>query len=165
MSIPFQIVWSDVSNNILTAEAFPINFPGQSTTPAQLQVRSNAVTLQTYETLVGVKFFLTGDPDDINIVQNIWTTIGGSTRPELNGGVDISFDFGQTYIRFDITHGLESAPSTWIPLPAEAVGAQGADQTLGAFDTAHIIIRYVIPPGATQYEKFDIRLGIDFDIL
>jgi hypothetical protein len=165
MSVPFQIVWSDVSNNILTTQSFPIGFPGTVSTPEQLQVRSNAATLGTYETLTGVKFYLTGDPDDINTVQNVWPTLGGTSKPELNGGVDISFDFGRTYTRFDTTHGYEADPGTFIPLPIQAVGSQGTAETLGAFDTAHLIIRYTIPPGATQFKKLDIRLAMDFDII
>lgn len=165
MSTPFQLIWSDVSNNILTTQAFPIGFPGTVSIPHLLQVRSNAAALQTFETLTGVRFFLTGDPNDINTVQNIWPSLGGPSKPELNGGVDISFDFGQTYIRFDATNGVENEPSTWILLPIEAVGAQGAAQTLGAFDTAHLILRYIVPPGAAQFKKLDVRLAMDFDIL
>ncbi len=165
MSVPFQLVWSDVSNNILTQQWFPIGFPATTSQPQQLQVRSNAAALSTFETLTGVTFFLTGDPIDVDTVQNIWPTLGGLTKPELNGGLDISFDFGRTYIRFDSTHGVEGIPNTWIPMPIEAVGSQGAAETLGAFDTAHLIVRYVIPPGAIQYKQLDIRLALDFDII
>lgn len=165
MSTPFQLVWSDVSNNILTQKWFPISFPATTSIPQQLQVRSNASTLQTFETLTGVKFFLTGDPTDVDTVQNIWPNLGDINKPELNGGVEISFDFGRTYTRFDQTHGLESSPATWISLPVEAVGTQGAFETLGAFDTAHLIVRYVIPPGAIQFKSLDIRLALDFDII
>src|SRR5271166_5163027 len=125
MSVPVQLIWSDVSNNILSTATFAIGFPGTTSAPYQLQVRSNAADLQTFETLVNCKFFLTGDPNDINTVQGIWPTLGGVTKPELNGGVDISFDFGQTYTRFSLTQGLESNPSTWVPLPSTAVGTQG----------------------------------------
>lgn len=162
---PFQIVWSDVSNNILTQQWFPIGFPGTVSPPQQLQVRSNAADLQTFETLTGVKFYLTGDPDDVNAVQNIWPTLGGANKPELNGGFEISFDFGRTYTRFNQETGLQSDPSTWIPMPVEAVGTQGSAETLGAFDTAHLIVRYIIPPGAVQFQKLDIRLALDFDII
>lgn len=165
MPAPFQLVWSDVSNNVLNGASFPIGFPGTTSVPQQLQVKSNAAALQTFETLTNVKLFLTGDADDINIVQNIWPTLGGNTRPELNGGVEISFDFGRTYTRFDATHGAEADISTWIQLPVEAVGSAGAAQTLGAFDVAHLILRYVIPPGATQFEKLNISLALDFDII
>lgn len=162
---PFQLVWSDVSNNILTSQWFPIAFPATTSQPRQLQVRSNAAALQTFETLTGVKFYLTGDPTDVNTVQNIWPSLGGVDKPELNGGIEISFDFGRTYIRLDLTHGLESDPSTWIDLPVEAVGTQGAAKTLGAFDTAHLIVRYIVPPGAIQFKQLDIRLALDFDII
>lgn len=163
--MPFQLIWSDVSNNVLTSSFFPVSFPGTSSPPLQLQVRSNAIDLGTFETLTGVKFYLTGNASDINIVQNIWTTLGSSTRPELNGGVDISFDFGTTFTRFDINNGVQSNPSTWISLPAEAVGQQGSDNTLGPFDTAHLLIRIVVPPGATQFKKLDIKLALGFDII
>jgi len=165
MSTPFEIIWTDVSNNVLGVSWFPIGYPATISMPQQLQAHTNAATLQTFETLENVKFFLTGDPDSVDIVQNIWPTLGGSSRPDLNGGYDISFDYGRTYIRFDSTHGVEGSPATWISLPAEAVGAQGADGTLGAFDTAHFIVRVVIPPGADQYGELNISLGIDFDII
>lgn len=162
---PFQLIWSDYSGNQLSQAGFPVGFPGTVSIAQQIKVTSNAIQLQTFETLVGVKFFLTGDANDINTVQNIWPTLGGLNEPELNGGFDVSFDFGSTYIRFDSTHGLQSDPSTWISLPAEAVGLQGVDETLGAFDTAYLIIRYVIPPQATQFGVLNVNLGMDFDII
>jgi hypothetical protein len=115
--------------------------------------------------LKSVKIFLTGDPSDINMVQNVWPTLGGANRPELNGGYDISFDFGRTYTRFDSTHGLESDSTTWIVLPSESIGLQGQDGVLTAFDTAHMLVRVVVPPGDIEYKSFDIRLAMDFDIL
>lgn len=165
MGTPFKLIWTDVSNNILSECWFPISFPGITNAPQQVRVRSNAIDLKTFETLTGVKLFLTGNSDDINAVQNVWPILGNYDKPELNGGIDISFDFGRTYIRFDSTHGVESNPSTWLSLPAEAIGTQGAFETLGAFDIAHFILRYIIPPGAKQYRKLDIRLGMDFDII
>lgn len=165
MSTPFQLIWSDVSNNVLTTDWFPVAFPGTTSVPLQLQVKSNASALQTYEVLEGVKFFLTGDADDVDIVQNVWPGLGGPNKPELSGGYEVSFDFGRTYIRFDSLHGLESSPSTWITLPSEAVGAGGLDGTLGPFDTAHLIVRVVVPPGADQFRAMHLRLGMDFDII
>lgn len=162
---PFQIIWSDVANNVLTQSWFQIGFPNTSSLPQQLQVRSNAAALRTFETLTGVKLYLTGNPVDLNVVQNIWPTLGGVTRPELNGGYDISFDFGRTYIRFDSTHGLESNPGTWITLPVEAIGQQGTAGVLGAFDAAHLVVRVVVPPGAVDFRKLDVQLTMDFDIL
>ena len=165
MSTPFQLIWTDVSNNVLGADWFPIGFPGTTSTPLQIQVKSNAAALQTYEILQNVKFFLTGDSNDVNTVQNIWPGLGGPSRPDLNGGYEISFDFGRTYVRFDSTVGVEANASKLLPLPVEAVGAQGLDETLGPFDVAHLILRVVVPPGATQYKALDVRLGMDFDII
>lgn len=165
MADPFIIVWLDGSGNPLPAAVFPIGFPG-TTTPAQLvQMRTNAVHLQTYETLEGIAFFLVGDATDINIVQNIWPTLGSASQSGLNGGYEMSFDNGRTYIRFDATHGVQSDSTTWIQLPKEAIGSQGIDGVLGAFDTAHLIVRAVVPPGATQYQSFNIQLGLGFDVI
>jgi hypothetical protein len=165
MNAPFQLIWLDGSGNVLPAAVFPIAFPGTTSPPQLIQLRSNAAVLQTYETLVGVSFFLVGDTDDINTVQNLWPTLGGVSQSGLNGGYDISFDSGRTFIRFDPTHGVQGNQSSWIELPAEAIGSQGTVGVLGAFDTAHLIVRVVVPPGATQYQSFAIQLGVDFDII
>lgn len=172
MPIPFQIIWSDESRNEIRGPNIPnglvwlpIAFPGTTSETQFLQFRSNAQELQTYELLSDVKFFLTGNKDDVNIVQNVWTSYGNASKPELNGGFEISFDFGRTFIRFDSGVGVETDPNTWILLPATAVGSQGVDGILGAFDIARLLTRYVVPPGATQFQTLDLRLGIDFDII
>ena len=165
MSVPFQIIWSDEFNNILTSDSFGICFPATTSQAQQIQMASNSLALQTFETLINVSFFLTGDTNDVNTVQNIWPTIADSSNAQLNGGAEISFDSGQTFIRFDATHGNKSKPATWIPLPAEAIGFGAVDQTLGSFDKAHIIYRYVIPPGASQFGKLNVVLSAGFDII
>lgn len=172
MPSPFQIIWSDDSGNEIKGPDIPnglvwlpIGFPSTTSGIQSLQIHSNAQILQTYEVLSGVKFFLTGTPADVNIVQNIWPYYGDTTKPELNGGFEISFDFGRTYIRFSQSVGLASDSSTWVLLPASSIGTQGVDGILGAFDIARVITRYVIPPGANQFQSLDIHLGIDFDII
>lgn len=172
MPTPFQIIWSDNSGNEIRgpnipngAVWLPIGFPTTTSQIQSLQFRSNAQDLQTYEVLSNVNFYLTGNPNDVNTVQNIWTNYGGPTKPELNGGFEISFDFGRTYIRFNSNIGVESNPATWILLPTEAVGAQGIVGILGPFDIGRVIVRYIIPPAADQYQTFNISLGIDFDVI
>lgn len=165
MSTPFSLIWTDEFNNTLTTESFAICFPGNTSQAQQIQIRSNTAALFTFETLINVAFYLTGDADDINTVQNIWPTIGGTSNYQLKGGLDISFDFGRTYIRFDQTHGVKGDSSTWIPLPAEAVGYGAIAKTIGAFDTAHFLLRYVIPPNAAQFGKLNVALSIGFDII
>lgn len=172
MPIPFQIIWSDESGNELKGPDIPnglvwlpVGFPGTTSSIQSLQIRSNAQELQTFEILSNVKFFLTGNPTDVDIIQNIWPNYGDETKPELNGGFEISFDFGRTYIRFNSFVGVESNPDTWVLLPVTAVGSQGVNGILGAFDIARISVRYVIPPGVTQFQPFNASLGIDFDII
>lgn len=165
MSIPFSLVWTNSSDAVISEAGFPVAFPGTASIAHQLQLASNAFQLQTFETLTGVGFFITGDEADVNIVQNVWPVLGGTTKPQLNGGLDISFDRGQTYTRFDSTHGVQRDSSTWISLPITSVGSQGIAATLGPFDTSHFIVRYIIPPGAVNYGVLNISLGIGFDVI
>jgi hypothetical protein len=103
-----------------------------------------------------VKFYLTGDPNDIATVQGSWPNLGFSynpQRPQLNGGFQISFD-GIDWTTFSIKNpaltgsvgaGDQNDPSTWILLPASAIGSDGQDGTLGPYDQATFYIRFVVP--------------------
>jgi hypothetical protein len=169
----FYLVWKEGTTTLKgfsstwldNPTVFPINFPGYTTPAKTLTLASSAKDNASFETLQSVKLYLTGDPTDIQTVQIIWPTLGGTSKPQLNGGLEISFDFGRTYTRFDSTHGLESNSTTWLTLPKSAIGLSGLDGTLGPFDQAQIMTRYVIPPGATTFKVFDIRLAIDCDIV
>lgn len=169
--MPFQVFWTDASGNEIKGPdnptgtyMFPVVFPGTSSLATQIQMRTNARDLQSYETVQNVSFYLSGNATDVNTVQNVWPVIS-SSQSQLNGGFDISFDFGRTYIRFNNTTGVLGDPSSWILLPAEAIGSQGVDGQLGAFDSATMIIRLVIPPSATEYKILNIELGVDFDVI
>jgi hypothetical protein len=147
---------------------FPVSFPGQVSIPQSATLRSSARDTNTLETLVGVKVYLTGLAADIAIVQSQWPYLGNAftpARPELNGGVEISFDQGRSYTRFSNEVGLEATPSTWITLPAISVGLNGIAGQLGPFDQAHMLVRFNIPQGATLYKVPDIRIAADFDII
>lgn len=169
--MPFELIWSDASGNEIKGPdlpagnyMFPVSFPGTTSASTQIQVRSNSSILLTYETLTNVKFYLTGSAADVTTVQQVWPNVS-ATQLQLNGGFEISFDFGRTYIRFDSNNGVKASPNTWVQLPAEAIGLQGSDGKLGAFDSATMFIRFVVPPSATQYKVLDIKLGVDFDII
>lgn len=146
------------------ALTFPVTFPGRFSEAKKVTLRSSARDSNTLETLTNVKLFLTGDADDLQIVQSIWPAMDAD-RPELNGGLEISFDEGRTYTRFSSAVGLQSNSGTWITLPASAIGLNGTDGKLGPFDQAHMLLRYKIPPGADQYRVFDVRLGVSFDVV
>jgi hypothetical protein len=162
---PFSLLWQNNSGEAMPTAGFPVGFPGTTSIAQILQVSSNALALQTFESLVGVGFFLVGDAEDVNTVQYVWPALGGVSEPQLNGGLDISFDNGQTYTRFDSTNGVQANPATWISLPVTAVGSQGVAEVISAFDVAHFIIRFVIPPGATQYGVLNLSLGMGFDVI
>jgi hypothetical protein len=83
----------------------------------------------------------------------------------VTGGVEISFDNGLTWNRFSNTVGLARTPSTWLVLPQEAVGSVGTAGQIGAFDTAHMLVRYVIPPSVTLTKILDVQLQIDCDVV
>lgn len=133
-----------------------ISFPSNQTIPINVRMSSSSHDLQTFDTFIKVKLFLTGDPDEINTVQAIWPTQGG--------GFQISYDGGKTYTTFTITYGYEANPATWVLLPASSIGLGGADGILGPFDSANLVIKYVIPEQANQYQIYDIQLTADFDI-
>ena len=89
-----------------------------------------------------MKFYLTGDADDLTLVQKTWPNLGfayNPPRPELNGGFQISFD-GINWTTFSIKDptltgsvgaGDQNDPTTWILLPASSIGVNGQDGTLG----------------------------------
>jgi hypothetical protein len=175
MANPFYLIWQEGST-VLEGYSngdwidgqltFPIVFPGV-TTPAQaLSLSSSASTNLTFETLINVAFYLTGS--DAPVVQDEWpylTDAYGNATPAVTGGVEISFDNGLTWNRFSNTVGLASTPSTWLALPQEAVGSVGTAGQIGAFDTAHMLVRYVIPPSVTLTKILDVQLQVDCDVV
>jgi hypothetical protein len=175
---PFYLIWKqngiiltgkdNSGNYINNASVFDINYPGNISEPQVLTVSSSAQTEQTFNTLKNVGIYLTGDPVSLEIVQQLWPTLGNGfvpVRTDLNGGFQISFDGGRNYTTFDPSTGVEGSPDTYIPLPGLAVGINGEDGTLGAFDTATFIVRILIPPGAVEYQQLKIALALDFNIL
>lgn len=147
--------------------AFPVGFPGQQNTTQTVVLSSSAGSEGTLETLNNVRLYLTGDLGDLAIVQGLWPALGDAyspPRPEMNGGFDISFD-GSNYIRFSTLVGLASDPTTWLTVPAVAIGQNGADGVLGPYSTATMFLRYVIPPTVTTYKTFNIQLAVDMDIV
>jgi hypothetical protein len=148
--------------------SFPVCFPQRYSEAKIVTLRSSARDSGTLETLKSVKFYLTGNATDLIQVQETWPYYGSSFSPnrvELNGGFEISFDEGRTYTRFSKTAGYASDPSTWISLPASAVGLNGIAGQLGPYDRARIYMRYRVPQQATNYKLLDVRLAVDFDIV
>lgn len=133
-----------------------ISFPNSSTTPITVGMASSARDRFTYDTLRNVKLYLTGDPNQIAIVQGIWPTQGG--------GLFISYDGGKTYVPFTTAYGYELDPTTWVTLPAVSIGLSGLAGVLGPFEAAHFVLKYVLPEQATQYQVYDISLTADFDV-
>jgi hypothetical protein len=174
----FYLIWQqngvtltgkDSSGNYINnALVFNINYPGNLTEAQNISVSSSAQTENTFNTLTNVGIYLTGDPVSLEIVQQLWPTLGNGyypVRADLNGGFQISFDGGSNYTTFDPSTGVEGQPNTYITLPALAVGINGETGTLGAFDVANFIIRLIIPPGAVEYQQLNIALALDFDII
>lgn len=133
-----------------------ISFPNNSTPAVPVSMASSARDRFTFDTLINVKLYLTGDPKQIDIVQHIWPTQGG--------GLLISYNGGKTYVPFTTTYGYELDPTTWVTLPALSIGLGGQAGILGPFEAAHFVLKYVIPEQATQYQVYDIALTADFDV-
>jgi hypothetical protein len=145
---------------------FPIAFPGAPSETEVVTLQSSASSEGSLETFRNVKLYLTGDPADVAVVQTVWPYLGDAyspARPEMNGGLEISFD-GSNYTRFSKQVGYEGDPSTWITLPALSIGQNGQDGVLGAYDTAQFYIRYTIPAVTNVYNTFKLQLAADVDI-
>lgn len=133
-----------------------ISFPSNSTIPITVSLSSSARSLQTFDNLINTKLYLTGDPEQIQNIQTIW--------PTQNGGLYISYDGGKTYNVFSTTYGYESIPSTWPIVPAVSIGLDAEDGFIGPYASANFVLQYIIPPQATQYQIYDIYLGVSFDV-
>src|SRR5208282_821354 len=131
-----------------------ITFPTQATLPINVRMSSSSHDLGVFDTFRNIKLYLTGDANQIAIIQGLW--------PVQGGGLFISYDGGKTYKVFSTTYGYESDPTTWVLLPAVAVGLGGHDGILGPFDSANLVLKYVIPEQATQYDIYNVSLTADF---
>jgi hypothetical protein len=147
---------------------FPISFPGQILGPITVTLQSCSSYYGIPDNLTNVRFFLDGDPNTLSVIRDLWPALGNSyapARPDVAGGMDISLDQGQTWTRITTTVGNKDIPSTWIPMPATAVGYGATAGQIGPFDTATILCRLVIPTNAQESQLFDINLAIDPDIV
>lgn len=140
---------------------YPISFPSSVTDPQNISLQSSSLISNKNYVLKNVYLYLIGE--DANTIQNIWPYLGGSTRPELNGGLEISFD-GINWTRFNHTTGLKSARNTWLLLSSESTG-NAQDGVLGPLDVANLMIRYIIPYEITLYKVLDVSLGINFEVV
>jgi hypothetical protein len=174
MANPFYLIWQQNGQLLRGYQngewvegqlTFPIAFPGVTTDPQIITLQTSAAANQTYETLVDVGFYLVGS--DVAMVQGQWPYLGDTYTPpqaQLNGGFEISFDGGNTWTLFTNTAGVANQPSTWIPLVATAIGSNGVNGQLGAFDVATLNVRYVIPPQVNLTKVLDVQLAAGFDI-
>src|SRR5271170_7836911 len=161
----FYLVWQQ-GNSVLIGESngvfnqteavFGITFPSNQTQPLALNLSSSAHQNNGFDTLNNTKLYLTGPADQIAIIQQVW--------PSLGGGVQISFDGGLTYHTFSTTYGYQADPSTWVLIPESAIGLDATAGQLGPYDSANLLLQYVIPEGATQYQIYDVALTADFDV-
>jgi len=134
-----------------------ISFPNDQTVPVNVHLSSSARDQHTFDTFRNVRLYLTGDPAQVQIVQEVW--------PSQGGGLFISFDGGKTYTVFSPTYGFEADPSTWVLIPAAAIGIGATDGVLGILDSANLVLKYVIPEQADQFQVFEVQLTADFDIV
>jgi hypothetical protein len=165
MNNPFTLTWSQNGSVIRGYQGgayvpgglvFPISFPSTTTNPQTITLNSSALANGTLDILSNIKFYLTGDPSDLAIVQGVWPNVshlGSQVQAQLGGGLQISFD-GIDWTTFSIAQptlsgsvgiGDANDASTWLEMPALAVGPAGELGTLGPFDIATLYLRYVVP--------------------
>jgi hypothetical protein len=138
---------------------FPISFSGEITDAVSFTLSTSAQSLQTYETVQNVKFYLTGDPNDVNLVQELWPNLNPS------GGLDVSFDGGNSWTRFSQSVGLASDPVSWLLLPQAAVGIGGLAGRLSPTETASLQVRLTIPAGNPTTKILNLELAVDCDVV
>jgi hypothetical protein len=151
----------------------PVTFPAMTGPTQKLALSTSAVADGTFASLVNLQLYLQGDPDQLNTLLNVWPNYGSGTtpqQPELNGGIEISFDGGYSFTRLgalpDGTNlGFADDPTTWITVPASCIVPGTVDGVLGPFDLAMLSIRYIVPPLADQFQIFNVRLEAAFDVV
>ena len=173
--MPFYLIWKRGDTLLRGYEesawvdgslVFPITFPGRTSAAVPITLQSSARDTRTFETLQNIRLYLTGT--DVSLVQETWPYYGDTctpSRPELNGGFEVSFDHGRSWTRFSKTVGYEPDPSTWVSIPTTAVGLSGLTGQLGPFDQAHLLVRYTVPQQTTVFKVLDIQLAADFDVV
>ena len=165
---PLHVMWEDASGNIVHGFD-PVNgvwvdqpfISGLAFTDApggavMVQFRSSASFLQSPETLLNVRLYLTGqDPGTLNLLATQWPPAAG---------LDISFDNGVSWTRFSITAGNANDSTTWIPMPGAAVSSVAPDGQIGPNDVATATLRLTVAPGTTDFGIYLFQIGIDFDV-
>jgi hypothetical protein len=153
--------------------ALGIAYPNSVTATQEILLRSSASLQASDEVLANIRLYLTGDPEVVEMLQQQW--------PAAGGGLDISFDDGANWFRFqqlgadpfdpdDPTRradwvGVEGQPQSWVGLLGSAVSAIAPDGQLGSLDTARVLFRLTVPAGAATFNLHRVRLGADFDVL
>lgn len=95
-----------------------------------------------------------------------YTGISGSTITGVAGIVQpLPVDAVVEQLTSGASVGDPSNPSSWLGLPAIAIGTGASDGVLGPYDTATLYLRYVIPGTADEYQVFNIQLAVDCDIV
>lgn len=97
---PFNLIWSQNAKMVRGWQngayldgslVFPVTFPGRTSDVQKIVLRSSAQANGTFDVLKNVAFYLDGNADDLAEVQGNWPNLNTS-RPEVNGGLQISFD-------------------------------------------------------------------------
>ena len=165
---PLHVMWEDASGNLVHGfdsvngvwvdRQFALGLaftdaPGNAVT---VQFRSSASFLQSPETLINVRLYLTGqNSDTVSLLATQWPPAAG---------LDISFDNGMSWTRFSSNAGNANDPATWIPMPGVAVSSVALAGRIGPNDVASAMLRLTVDPSATEFGVYLFQIGIDFDV-
>lgn len=190
MSLPFYVSWATGDQALLD-----FHYPNQSLVSTQsqlgvhtwndlpeaysLRVRNTSQARQIAisstsagEKLENIRFYLQGDESTLSVLMEEW--------PLSGCGLELSMDQGVTWLLFSRVIvssqdgtvlpilGVESDPSTWIPLQASAVAfgsANGELLSYPPYDQAYLLLRLRVPSSSSLSGLFEYNLGIDFDVL
>lgn len=166
-AIPLGVIWRDAakvfrgydSNGALQSQScfHGVLHPGQTSTVKQIWLQSTCGIRQSLEIFRNVKLYLQPPADSKTLLLSTW--------PALNGGVDISFDRGVTWTTFSETAGNPDDATTWLPLPAGAIGLSAQAGTLTPNDTAVLYLRVRMPQQAnSDLVRYRFSLAVDFEV-
>lgn len=166
-AIPLGVVWRDAvkvyrgyqSDGTLISEPcfHGVLHPGQTSIIKQIWLQSTCGIRQSQEILRKVKLYLQPPAELKTLLLTTW--------PSQSGGVDISFDRGVTWTTFSQTAGNPDSSSTWISLPAGAIGLSAAAGTLTPEDTAILYLRVRMPQQkGGDIVRYQFSLAVDFEV-
>lgn len=148
----------DLDGNYINNDLFHgILRPGDTSVLQEVWIQNSASIRGTKEIFRNARIYL--DIPDSLIPKYL------ETWPGQGGGVQISFDSGSNWITLSSTQGNPSDSSTWVGIPAAAIGSNAEAGVLNPNDVAVIWLRVKVPGQELEAGLYEFGLGIDVEVI